>query len=166
MNAFLVVAAVLLSVTLLVNLARTDPKRRRVFGLEPHEGPRRTKTMLAVLILPGVLLLFLGNGAGFTIWLGALTVLGWGVAALDPVRSQAILSGSRHLVTRWSDRMRTGAQTLTRAWRARRENADRIARLEARVQELEDQIRRLDTSSPQAALHRPAGTERLRNVGG
>lgn len=29
------------------------------------------------------------NGAGFKIWLGALTVIGWGVATTNPARAEA-----------------------------------------------------------------------------
>lgn len=90
MYTLTVIAAVFVSAAVLVHLARSDPKRRRVFGLPAYEGRRWVLPSLAVLAAPGIGLLVTGDAAGFTIWLGILTVTGWGVAALNPHRSAAL----------------------------------------------------------------------------
>lgn len=147
MAAIAVFVALGVSVAALIHLAHTDPKRRRVFGLAEYDGRRWTYPSLALLALPGVLLLVSGNGAGFTVWLGALTVLGWGVAALDPHRSAAVGADVR----RWTGgagravaASRSGVIDRFRAcrdlYRALGEAPARIAALEARIDELERKV--------------------------
>lgn len=136
--------AVAASVAALAWLAASDPKRRRVFGFAPV-AQRRRRLSIAALVLPGVLLAATGVWAGFVIWLAALTVLGWCLAALSPTR-QARLAAA----------LRTGAADLIAAGRRAKtrlqgvldgsaeagaalpaEAIERIAALEQRVAELE-----------------------------
>ncbi len=84
-----VIVALTASVTALAHLAHADPKRRRAFGLPLYAKRRRTTITLVILLLPGVGLLALGDSAGFTIWIGGLTLLGWGIAAVRPKRNTA-----------------------------------------------------------------------------
>ena len=90
MDTLTVIAGLCISTAVLVYLAHTDPKRRRVFGRPPHEERRHVWSSLFILSVPGIWLLMSGNGAGFTIWLGGLTVVGWGVAATNPARAEAL----------------------------------------------------------------------------
>lgn len=142
MYALIIIAALAASLAALIHLARTDPKRRRVFGLPEYQRKRRSRLLLAVLIVPGITLLATGDAAGFTIWLGALTVTGWGVAALDPQRSAAV--GTRILGTgsnAW-DRAVACFNTLRNHYRTLRDTLERIKALERRVAELEAEIAR------------------------
>lgn len=82
MTAVLPLSAVAVTLLGLAYLTATDPKRRRAFKLPPH---RRLVLPAFVLVLaPGVVLLVFGQGAAFVMWLGAVTVLGWLVAARAP----------------------------------------------------------------------------------
>lgn len=139
-----VIAAVLVGVAAIVRLAWTDPKRRRVFGLDAYEGPRRVWLLLLVLVAPGALLLAAGDAAGFTIWIGALTVLGWAVAALSPDRSAAVAAGIRRraggaggAVVAVRSALARGVRTVREAWHTLRHAPTRLAALERRVAELE-----------------------------
>lgn len=76
-------AAVAVTLLALAHLTATDPKRRRAFKLPPPR--RRFAWPAGVLALaPGAALLAAGAGAAFVIWLGAITVLGWLIAARTP----------------------------------------------------------------------------------
>jgi hypothetical protein len=71
--------ATLMSALCLTFLAASDSKR-----LPGHRtnfrGLRRLATALA--ILPGAVLAATGDWVGFLIWLGAVAVLGWAIAAV------------------------------------------------------------------------------------
>lgn len=76
-------AAILLSLAGIAVLAATDPKRRRVFGLP--EARRRPAALACLLTLaPGAALLIAGQSAAFVMWLAAVPLIGWGLAALPP----------------------------------------------------------------------------------
>lgn len=141
------IAALIVSVAVLIHLARTDPKRRRVFGMPEYEGRRWVWLSLAVLCAPGIALLASGDAAGFTIWLGALTVLGWGVAAVSPARAEALRSMALALAGRGGHGMYAGWRGIVHNLRAARsgfaflrDGAERIALLEARIGQLESEI--------------------------
>jgi hypothetical protein len=67
----------LLSTACLAALAASDPKRLR---RRPSLGKLRTVGAIAA-VLPGAVLLLMGLGVAFLIWLGSAAVLGWIVAA-------------------------------------------------------------------------------------
>lgn len=72
----------------LVWLARYNPRRRRAHGLPKVDHTIFASRILLVLsIAPGVALLLLGHSAGFVLWLGAISILGWWVAAFPPKRA-------------------------------------------------------------------------------
>ena len=82
-TALATLAAVTVTLLALAYLTATDPKRRRAFKLPPTR--RRFAWPVAVLVFaPGVALLAAGQAAAFAIWLGAVTVLGWLIAARAP----------------------------------------------------------------------------------
>ena len=89
MDTLTIIAGLCISTAALAYFAHTDPKRRRVSGQPGYQKPRRVWSSLLVLSAPGIWLLISENGAGFTIWLGALTVIGWGVATTNPARAEA-----------------------------------------------------------------------------
>lgn len=76
-------AAILLSLAGILVLTVTDPKRRRVFGLP--DAKHRPAALACLLILaPGVALLIAGQSAAFVMWLAAVPLAGWGLAARHP----------------------------------------------------------------------------------
>ncbi|MEM9439395.1 MAG: hypothetical protein AAGA73_03025 [Pseudomonadota bacterium] len=86
MSFALVFALIAISLVGLGYLATTDPKRRRSHGLaslerQPLVWPSRVATFG-----PGILLIIVGHWSGLAIWAGAVTVLGWIIAALPPAQ--------------------------------------------------------------------------------
>ncbi|MFO7483774.1 hypothetical protein [Oceanibaculum nanhaiense] len=76
-------AAILLSLAGIIVLTATDPKRRRVSGLP--EARRRPAALASILIfVPGIALLIAGQSAAFVMWLAAVPLAGWLLAALPP----------------------------------------------------------------------------------
>jgi hypothetical protein len=150
MDILTIIIALCISTAALAYLAQTDPKRRRVSNHPPYEKPRRVWLSLFILSVPGIWLLMSGNGAGFTIWLGGLTVAGWGVAAINPTRAEAwwetalacMNKTGRIVILGWSglvsttQRVRAGIVFL-------QGGIDRIAVLEVRIDQLESEIQRL-----------------------
>ena len=65
-------------------LSATDPKRRRAFGLPALTTERPARAVWALVPLPGMLVPFWSGAAGFVIWLGATSVLGWVLVAVPP----------------------------------------------------------------------------------
>lgn len=87
MSILAIVAAVAASTAALAYLALGNAKRRRVFGLPPLER-KVWQTWLAIsgVLAPAVFLLNSGGGAGFVVWCGAVSVTGWGLAAMTPTK--------------------------------------------------------------------------------
>lgn len=83
MTAVLPLSAVAVTLLGLAYLTATDPKRRRAFK-RPPPSRRLVLPAFALVFAPGVALLVFGQGAAFVMWLGAVTVLGWLVAARAP----------------------------------------------------------------------------------
>ena len=84
MSGWLIVAAILTSLSGLVYLAWTDPKRRRTHDLpkiarRPFFWPASIATFG-----PGVYLTIIGHWSGLAIWAGTVTTLGWIMAAITP----------------------------------------------------------------------------------
>ncbi|MEM0922425.1 MAG: hypothetical protein AAGF44_01055 [Pseudomonadota bacterium] len=114
MTGPLTILALILSGIGLAYLAVTDPKRRRAFA-QPVLERRRWKLVARLLVfLPGFGLAFLGDVAAVIIWLGAITVLGWGIAALSPLHIDALKSKSREAAGNYAMRL-AGLATPLRA---------------------------------------------------
>jgi hypothetical protein len=144
-------------------LAATDPKRRSAFRLPPV--PRRHPRLAwTALLVPGLAVAGLAGGGGFLAWFGAVTVVGWAVAAVRPDGSGTLglaladgLARLRDLSAEAVQRLRAIAARLValrpallaRASTAR--DPDRVAALEARVSALEAEL---------AALRGAAAAER------
>ena len=93
MTVLVTLGALAVSLAALSWLATTDAKRRRVFSLEPVERDLWQVWCALILVsVPGVLLLVAGNGAAFTVWIAAVTVLGWVLAAVTPDRIATVRS--------------------------------------------------------------------------
>jgi len=120
-------------------LAGTDPKRRRAFRLPPaaRSSPRLG---WALVLAPGVLLPFAAGGAGFTVWIGAVSVVGWAIAALPPERTARV---GRHYAA-FVDRLAGVRLRFPR----RPQAEDRVAALEARTRALETQLAQQPTPKP------------------
>ncbi len=89
MSILAAVAAVAASSAALAYLTVGNAKRRRVFGLPPLERKAwQTRLAIAGVLAPAVALLYDG-GAGFVIWCGAVSVIGWGLAAMPPAKPTA-----------------------------------------------------------------------------
>jgi len=133
-------AAIAVSLAGVGYLAGTDPKRRRAFRLPPaaRSSPRLG---WALVLAPGVLLPFAAGGAGFTVWIGAVSVVGWAIAALPPERTARVGRRCAGLVDRLA------------GFRLRPPAHDRLAALEARIRALEAQ---LAAAHPAANGHEPA----------
>lgn len=127
MTLLATIAAVAASTAVLALLAATDPKRRRAFKLPPRpRDPWTARAMAVGALLPGILLLAADNGAAFVVWLGAVTVTGWTVAAMTPQRAAALYQGATNL-----------ARTARTKGRGRAEAEQRLAELERRIAALE-----------------------------
>lgn len=87
--------AIMVSLAGLATLAMTDPKRRRAHGQLPLASrPFFWPARLAVFG-PGLGLLLSGHWSGLTIWAGAITTLGWAMAAITPARYATALARAR-----------------------------------------------------------------------
>lgn len=158
MTAWLSLLSIAVSAVALTYLRATDAKRRRLFGLVPV--PRRFPIAAKLAVwLPGIALGLLGDVAALVIWMGATTVVGWGIASLTPqiVTSAAqaarvvlaVLAAQASLLT---DRARSMARSLRRGIEAVAtaehdgDGKNKIALLEARIAELEAEIARRDAA--------------------
>lgn len=147
--------AVAVSLAGLAYLSGTDPKRRRAFRLPPAASSH-PRVGWAVVLLPGLVLPFLAGGGGFTVWIGAVSVVGWAIAALAPERTERLAARLGRCGSAVIDRLA--------AWRPPVANpspqaADpRIAALEARIGALEAMLAPLpagDGATAEAPLPHP-----------
>lgn len=69
-------------------LSATDPKRRRTFGYKPAARPA-PRWVWALALVPGLLVPVWGGAAGFVLWLGAVSAVGWALVAVSPQRLSA-----------------------------------------------------------------------------
>lgn len=146
MSALATVTATAVSLGAIGWLAATDPKRRRAFR-QPAMPRRHSRLLWTAVWLPGVLLPFWSGGAGLVIWMGAVSVAGWGVAAISPRRSAA---WRQRLAAGWTGAIARlpaagGAMTGARRWLAGLRRPPRPPReaptsLEARVHALEAEL--------------------------
>ncbi|MEM9498181.1 MAG: hypothetical protein AAGA28_09695 [Pseudomonadota bacterium] len=65
-------------------LMRTDPKRRRTHRLHRIEHRPLLWPARAAVFGPGLVFVAIGHWSGLVVWAGAVTVLGWSMAALSP----------------------------------------------------------------------------------
>ncbi len=71
-------AAIIVSMGIILLLWQGDPKRRRIAGLPGGaHRPGARRLLVAAALLPGVALAVGGDAAGFLIWLGTAVVGGW-----------------------------------------------------------------------------------------
>lgn len=163
MSAVATVVATGVSLGALGWLSATDPKRRRTFGIKagPQPAPRWA---WALVLVPGVLVPFWSGAAGFVLWLGAVSVVGWALVAVPPGRMPALdrwLVRGAHLAEAAGRRLGGLAQRLRlpgvpEGWAvasARRGTgvAD-DARLEARLAALEAEVAALRAALEQAPV--------------
>lgn len=92
-------------------LAATDPKRRSAFRLPPV-ARRHPRLAWAALLAPGAVVAALAGGGGFLAWFGAVTVVGWAVAAMRPDGSGALGLALADARARLRDLSAAAAQAL------------------------------------------------------
>jgi hypothetical protein len=138
MNVLATVAAIAVSLAGLARLTATDPKRRRAFRLaEP--APGRTGAAWAAVLLPGLMVPVWAGAAGFFVWLGASSVLGWAIAAAPPQRTVAARQRAQLWLLEARGRVDPLIRAARRGWGAwQRRAPDRT--LAERVQELELEV--------------------------
>jgi hypothetical protein len=158
-SALFALVASAVTLAAIAYLAATDPKRRRVFGVDPRPRRRHATVALAAALLPGPLLLSGGNGAGFVVWLGTAAVAGWGLTAMPPDRGRSALAWLQRLCGKLRGAV-AGAAELTvngmctlRLLAALRDAPARIATLERRVSDLEAEVASLRLAQPGANRH-------------
>lgn len=172
MSGALIFGLIVLSLAGLGYLAWTDPKRRRVHGIPLPQRRRFLWPARVVVFGPGLLLTGLGHWSGLAIWAGAVTTLGWVLAALSPARYAALMEHGRQSFTvlrrqtralmapvkAWirlgAKRIRTAAATsLSRIGPTHATDTDYIAALEARIVALEARLMRLEGTSHETIDH-------------
>jgi hypothetical protein len=160
MSVLATAAAVALSLGSLGYVAATDPKRRRAFR-QPPARRRHAGAAWALALSPGALLPVASGAGGFCVWLGAVAVGGWAIAATPPGRMpgrQAASAAAETLRARLVPMAVAGRAALRRALSTARRlvaTADGLATLERRVRELEAEL---------AAMRRAAAAGRQDNV--
>jgi len=105
--------ALLISFAGLIHLCVINDKRRRVFQQAAFTGPRYVLAARAALFGPGVVFALTGHAAGFVIWLGSLSVIGWAIVAIAPLQWEQIAAGIRSL----PQHLRHGWAWWRDAWR-------------------------------------------------
>lgn len=138
MSALITIVGCCVSLWALRAMMRGDAKRMRVVGGTAVERTRRGIWFSRFLLwCPGVVLVAMGDAAGFVIWLGALTAFGWAMVAMP------------HL-TRTKSLPVAQAFEGVRYWvQARRYAVRRIIEMPARLERMElalaDMQRELET---------------------
>jgi hypothetical protein len=157
------VAAVGVSLAALAHLAATDPKRRRAFRL-PEPAPRRPGVVWAAALLPGLLLPVSAGAGGFFVWLGAVAVLGWAIAALSPNRSAALGQLLLKTRARLEPLLRSAGEGWRRALRPPQDRAlaQRVRELEAEVAVLKARLA-IAAGSADVVVELPRSAEPLRS---
>lgn len=77
-------ALILTSLVGLAYIAWTDPKRRRTHKLPLVERRLLLWPARAAVFAPGIFLVLISHWSGLAIWAGAITTLGWTMAAITP----------------------------------------------------------------------------------
>ncbi|MEM1079369.1 MAG: hypothetical protein AAGI09_12645 [Pseudomonadota bacterium] len=174
----------LLLITSLLGLgyiAATDPKRRRAFGQTKLETRPFLWPARGAVFAPGVLLLLGANWSGFTIWAGAVTVLGWIMAAIAPSSYAAAWRRLRREgQNRWHGAMSQvlvfaavgvararravhAAASLFRQW-LRRPATHESAALHARVAALEARLEALENAQGAGTPTNPVSVQATLNA--
>ena len=83
MTAVLTLLAVGASLLGLAYLTASNPKRQRAFNLQPRSR-RFVWPACGLVFAPGLALLVASEGAAFVMWLGAVSIAGWLIAARAP----------------------------------------------------------------------------------
>lgn len=147
MIAFAALFLVAITMVGLGHLVLTDPKRRRVLGQSPYIGKRRIWLARILVWAPGIAAAVAGQLVLFVIWLGALTLLGYAIAAA-PAGSSALIRGFVLAIRRWAAGFLVRAKAIVVrfavafGWRQTEHErlTSHIAALEAQVADLERRL--------------------------
>lgn len=181
MSAAVTIVGLCVSLAALAWIAAGDPKRLRAFR-RPVTERRGVGLAWALALAPAVAVPVWGGAGGFFVWLGALTVAGWVLAAVSPDRAAAARASAAGAAERLAAAVGPVAARARGAWlRLRRAGAasarslsgrslaapgDRHAEMERRLRELEAEVAALRRAAAAVAvsagaevieLSRPAG---------
>lgn len=131
-------------------LAATDPKRRRAFRLPPV-AKRRPRLGWAAALVPGALVAALAGAGSFFVWFGAVTVVGWTLAATRPEAAEATRRALAAAAGRLGERL---------AALRRPASPDRVAALEARLAALEAEVAALRGDTDAVVVELPLSARR------
>lgn len=162
MSAGATVVATGVSLGALGWLSATDPKRRRTFGIEAGSQPA-PRWAWALVLVPGVLVPFWSGAAGFVLWLGAVSVVGWALVAVPPgrmpaldrclVRGAELAEAARRRLGGLAQRLRLpGVPDGWAVASARRGTGVADAQVEARLAALEAEVAALRAALEQAPV--------------
>jgi hypothetical protein len=171
MSLLSALAGTAVSLAALGYLASSDPKRRRAFRL-PAPERRYAGAAWAAALAPGAFVAAIGGAGSVFVWLGATSILGWGIAALPPGRAVVLRESLRSrfapahaAIAHWWRRVRAAGAVVgghTAAGLAFRGDPKSIAALETRVRRLEEDVAALRRSS---SAHRRATGSRRSSAG-
>lgn len=166
MSGWVIFAGIVLSLSGLAYLAATDPKRRRTHNLTKIEKRPFIWPARAATFGPGVYLTAIGHWSGLSIWAGAVTTLGWVIAAITPqtyaklqadlrVQSESVRADAHELFQRLSSMPAKYVPEQLGVWRVKLPRlsktspeypeAAEIVALKARIELLEARLARLET---------------------
>ncbi|MEM7058159.1 MAG: hypothetical protein AAF557_11260 [Pseudomonadota bacterium] len=152
MTFWISIAAIAISMVGLTHLAFTNPKRRRTLSQEQVQLRRIVPARCAVWI-PGIVLAVLGEAAAFVIWIAALTVLGW-VLAAAPISTQDLikeqLDAVKQYVGAMLGRLGGAGRSLVRRIQlalASEETLAKVSHMRARIEHLERRLEDLERPS-------------------
>ena len=166
MSAGATLAATGLGLVALGWLTSSDPKRRRAFGRPPAARPAPKPLVWGTVLVCGVLAAWLSGPAGFVIWLGATSAIGWAMIALPPDRGPERVPPAVRRAGRWLARAARRARALLARVGIRGRDLSGEAPLEERITALEAELAELRAelarrrAEPEAVLLDLAGHRR------
>ncbi|MEM6577919.1 MAG: hypothetical protein AAF678_05460 [Pseudomonadota bacterium] len=170
MSGLAIFAAILFSLAGLAYLTSTDSKRRRTHDLAKIDKRSFVWPARVASFGPGIYLTAIGHWSGLAIWAGAVTTLGWVIAAITPqtyarlktdlrVQSDNVRDKAHELLQRLytmparyvSERLRAWRIDLSRLSETPLENpqAAEMDALKARITALEARLARMETGEPE-----------------
>lgn len=84
MTVWITLMAIFISVLGIYRHLTTNLKRRHGMRQAAYEGNAYTALAWIVVIVPGLILLVIGQSAAFVMWLGALPIIGWLLSMRSP----------------------------------------------------------------------------------
>lgn len=150
------VLCIVASIAGIALLASADAKRGRAAGLKRAPlAPPVAWAARVLIFAPGLVLAGLGAWSPFAIWIGTVSVIGWGLAAM-PVGGWTMVAaasrrGCESALGHVARDIRGAAVLAKQAIAALTSASHRLRQLEARVEALETELSRLKSTQNQTA---------------